>query len=124
MNNNEIIISGQNLELTDALKAEVHTKMEKLFKHQERIIRLRVDLEYSPNRHHEDEFIAKGRIEINGPDMVISIATNDMYKSIDELAEKLDRKIRRARRLEKVKTKQVKNVDISNNIPNAEKVNY
>lgn len=124
MNNNEIIISGQNLELTDALKAEVETKMEKLFKHQERIIRLRVDLEYAPNRHHQNEFIAKGRIEINGPDMVISIASDDMYKSIDELSEKLDRKIRRARRLEKVKSKQVKNVDISNNIPNAEKVNY
>ena len=35
MNNNEIIISGQNLELTDALKQEVYSKMEKLFKHQE-----------------------------------------------------------------------------------------
>lgn len=122
MNNNEIIISGQNLELTDALKQEVYSKMEKLFKHQEKIIRLRIDLEYSPNRNHEDEFIAKGRIEIEGPDMVISIASGDMYKSISELADKLDRKIRRARRLVKVKTKQVKNVDISNNIPNAEKV--
>ena len=122
MNNNEIIISGQNLELTDALKQEVYSKMEKLFKHQEKIIRLRIDLEYSPNRNHEDEFIAKGRIETEGPDMVISIASGDMYKSISELADKLDRKIRRARRLVKVKTKQVKNVDISNNIPNAEKV--
>lgn len=121
MNNNEIIISGQNLELTDSLKQEVYSKMEKLFKHQEKIIRLRIDLEYSPNRNHEDEFIAKGRIEIEGPDMVISIASSDMYKSINELADKLDRKIRRARRLVKVKTKQVKNVDISNNIPNAVK---
>ncbi len=119
MNNNEIIISGQNLELTDALKQEVYSKMEKLFKHQEKIIRLRIDLEYSPNRNHEDEFVAKGRIEIEGPDMVISAASSDMYKSISELADKLDRKIRRARRLVKVKTKQVKNVDISNNIPKA-----
>lgn len=122
MNNNEIIISGRNLELTEALKQEVIAKMDKLFKHQERIIRLRVDLEYSPNRHHQDEFIAKGRIEINGPDMVTTAASDDMYKSIDELSEKLERKIRRDRRLEKVKTKQIKNVDISNNIPNAEKV--
>ena len=65
MNNNEIIISGRNLELTEALKQEVIAKMDKLFKHQERIIRLRVDLEYSPNRHHQNEFIAKGRIEID-----------------------------------------------------------
>lgn len=122
MNNNEIIISGRNLELTEALKQEVIAKMDKLFKHQERIIRLRVDLEYSPNRHHQDEFIAKGRIEIDGPDMVTTAASDDMYKSIDELSDKLERKIRRDRRLEKVKTKQIKNVDISNNIPNAEKV--
>lgn len=122
MNNNEIIISGRNLELTEALKQEVIAKMDKLFKHQERIIRLRVDLEYSPNRHHQDEFIAKGRIEINGPDMVTTAASDDMYKSIDELSEKLERKIRRDRRLEKVKTKQIKNVDISNNIPNTDKV--
>ena len=122
MNNNEIIISGRNLELTEALKQEVIAKMDKLFKHQERIIRLRVDLEYSPNRHHQDEFIAKGRIEIDGPDMVTTASSDDMYKSIDELSDKLERKIRRDRRLEKVKTKQIKNVDISNNIPNAEKV--
>ena len=122
MNNNEIIISGRNLELTEALKQEVIAKMDKLFKHQERIIRLRVDLEYSPNRHHQNEFIAKGRIEIDGPDMVTTAASDDMYKSIDELSGKLERKIRRDRRLEKVKTKQIKNVDISNNIPNADKV--
>ena len=121
MNNNEIIISGRNLELTEALKQEVIAKMDKLFKHQERIIRLRVDLEYSPNRHHQNEFIAKGRIEIDGPDMVTTAASDDMYKSIDELSDKLERKIRRDRRLEKVKTKQIKNVDISNNIPNDDK---
>ncbi|MBO6102007.1 MAG: ribosome-associated translation inhibitor RaiA [Opitutales bacterium] len=117
----DIIISGNNLELTDALKQEVYSKMEKLFEHQEKIVRLRIDLEYNPNRHKQDEFVAKGRIEINGPDMVVSAASDDMYKSINELAEKLGRKIRRARRLEKVKTKQVKNVDISDNIPNATK---
>ena len=117
----DIIISGNNLELTDALKQEVYSKMEKLFEHQEKIVRLRIDLEYNPNRHKQDEFVAKGRIEINGPDMIVSAASDDMYKSINELAEKLGRKIRRARRLEKVKTKQVKNVDISDNIPNATK---
>lgn len=118
---NEIIISGNNLELTDSLKQDVYSKMEKLFDHQEKIVRLRIDLEYKSNRHKENEFIAKGRIEINGPDMIVSVASDDMYKSINELAVKLERKIRRARRLEKVKTKQVKNVDISDSIPNATK---
>ena len=37
MSDNEIIISGQNLELTEALKASVTNKMQKLFVHDELI---------------------------------------------------------------------------------------
>lgn len=105
MSDNEIIISGQNLELTEALKASVTNKMQKLFVHDERIIRLRVELAYQPNKHHHNEFTAKGRLEIQGPDMVVSVASDDMYKSIDELLVKLARKIRRRHRLERIKRK-------------------
>lgn len=105
MSDNEIIISGQNLELTEALKASVTNKMQKLFMHDERIIRLRVELAYQPNKHHHNEFTAKGRLEIQGPDMVVSVASDDMYKSIDELLVKLARKIRRRHRLERIKRK-------------------
>lgn len=102
---NEIIISGQNLDLTDSLKESVRSKMSKLFTHDDRIIRLRIELSYQPNKHHHNEFVAKGRIEIQGPDMIIAVATDDMYKSIDELIVKLARKIRRRHRLERIKRK-------------------
>ena len=119
--NNKIIISGNNLELTEALKADVITKAEKLFNHDDSIIRLRVELEYRPNKHHQGEFIAKGMIEIHGPDMIVSAASDDMYKSIDEMVIKLTRKLRRSHRLTKVKTKQRHDVDIPAVIPNMEK---
>ncbi len=102
---NEIIISGQNLDLTESLKESVRNKMSKLFTHDDRIIRLRVELSYQPNKHHHNEFWAKGRIEIQGPDMIITVASDDMYKSIDELIVKLARKIRRRHRLERIKRK-------------------
>ncbi len=102
---NEIIISGQNLELTDSLKECVQSKMAKLFTHDDRIVRLRVELSYKPNKSHSKEFWAKGHIEIQGPDMIITVASDDMYKSIDELLEKLARKIRRRHRLERIKRK-------------------
>ena len=102
---NEIIISGQNLELTDSLKECVQSKMAKLFTHDDRIVRLRVELSYKPNKSHSKEFWAKGHIEIQGPDMIITVASDDMYKSIDELIVKLARKIRRRHRLERVKRK-------------------
>ena len=59
MNEKEIIVSGNNLELTDALKSEATSKLSKLFTLDERIIRLRVDLQYDANKHKDNEFIAR-----------------------------------------------------------------
>jgi len=117
MNNHDIIISGVHLDLTEALKSTVTEKAEKLFKHEESIIRLRVELEYNQNRTHEEEFTAKGHIEINGPAIVVSVASDDLYKSIDQLVNKLDRKLRRRSRLSKVKRKDKHEVDIPAELP-------
>ena len=117
MNNSEIIISGQNLELTQALKDSVTNKMQKLFVHDDRIIRLRIELAYKPNKRHHNEFSAKGHIEISGPDMVVSVESDDMYKSIDELIVKLARKIRRRHRLERIKRNKLHDVDIPAALP-------
>ncbi|MFI3291577.1 MAG: ribosome-associated translation inhibitor RaiA [Opitutales bacterium] len=117
MNQKEIIISGNNLELTQALKNDVERKMEKIFSHDDSIVRLRIELAYSPNKHKENEFIAKGRIEIQGPDMIVKAASNDMYKSIDELTVQLARKIRRKHRLDRIKRGTIKAIDIPSSLP-------
>lgn len=117
MNENDIIISGQNLELTDALKQSVVNKMSKLFTHDDRIIRLRIELAYKLNKSKHNEFSAKGHIEIQGPDMVVSVESDDMYKSIDELIVKLTRKIRRRHRLERIKRGTLHKVDIPAALP-------
>src|SRR5512140_2406740 len=44
-NNSELIVSGIHLELTPSLKTFVREKAERLFRHQERIVRIRVELE-------------------------------------------------------------------------------
>ncbi len=119
MKQHDVIISGLHLELTDAMKSIVHEKVEKLFQHEDRIIRLRVELEYNQNVTREEEFIAKGHIEINGAPIVISVATDDLYKSIDLLIDKLDRKLRRRSRLEKVKRKHTHQIDLPADIPKA-----
>lgn len=119
MNNKEVIISGLHIDLTDALKNLVTEKADKLFQHEERIIRLRVELEYNLNKGSgkAEEFIAKGHIEINGPPMIVSVASEDLYKSIDQMISKLDRKLRRRSRLNRVKRKQPHGVDIPANLP-------
>jgi len=120
MNTKEVIISGVHLDLTDALKRVVREKAEKLFNHEERIIRLRVELETNGHKGNQDEFIAKGHIEINGPPMVVSAKSDDLYKSIDGMINKLDRKLRRRSRLFKVKRKHKHGVEIPAELPKVE----
>lgn len=119
MNNDkhDLIISGLHLELTDALKNIVTEKMEKLFRHEHQIIRIRVELEYRANGRIKDNFVAKGHIEINGPDLVASVSSDDLYKSIDLLSLKLDRMLRRRARVRKAKRHRLHGVDIPADIP-------
>src|SRR5881397_2204951 len=48
-NNHEIIVSGIHLELTPSLKTFVREKAERLFRHEERMGRIRVELECDRN---------------------------------------------------------------------------
>jgi len=90
-----IIISGIRLDLTEALKQAVATKVGKLLRHEPRIVRVRVDLEEDTSRAIGAKFVAKGRIEIGGPDIVAEGAADNGYKSIDELVSRLDRGLRK-----------------------------
>ncbi len=108
------------MDLTDAIRTVVEAKVEKLFEHEDRIVRMRVELEYDAHkRTHQNEFIAKGHLEVRGNDHNAHSETDDLYKSIDEMVNKLDRMLRRRSRLQKVKRKNVHVIDIPAEIPKA-----
>lgn len=92
-NPHEIIVSGIHVELTQALKAYVVDKMQRLFTHEDKIVRIRVEIEFDDRKAKEDRFTAKAHVQIHGPDTNISVTSDDAYKSIDLLVDKLDRKI-------------------------------
>lgn len=116
---NDIIISGPNLDLTDALKNIVIEKVSKLFEHESHIIRIRVELSVEqPN--HAKEFQAKGQIEIKGKTLIANVSSDDLYKSIDLLESKLDRMLRRRSRLRILKRKRPHAVEIPAIIPKAQ----
>ena len=103
---NNLILSGLHLNLTDSLKGIVYEKMEKIFKHEERIIRARIELEHdSKSSSHEAEYVAKGHLELKGKTITISVLSENIYKAVDDLVEKLDRGLRRRSRLRRVKRK-------------------
>jgi putative sigma-54 modulation protein len=99
----ELIVSGIHLDLTPSLKTFVHDKAERLFRHEEQIVRIRVEIECDSKQDPEHRFTAKGHIEIHGPDMNATVTTNEAHKAVALLTDKLDRMLRRRSRFFKVK---------------------
>lgn len=84
----QINISGHHVEVTDALKDYVTSKMEKLERHFDHITNMQVILTVQKQRQ-----IAEATVHIAGGDVHGKSETEDMYASIDSLVDKLDRQI-------------------------------
>ena len=91
----KVILRGIHLELTDAMRAIINEKAARLLRHEPRIDRIRIDIEIDKTKTSQVHFIAKGHIEISGPDIVASVDSDDAYKSVDLLADKLDGLLRK-----------------------------
>jgi putative sigma-54 modulation protein len=90
----KLLIRGIRLGLDGAAKAFVEAKAERLFRHEPRILRVRIDVE--PDiRGRTPRFTAKGRIELAGPDLTASVSTGAAPAAITLLIEKLDRMLRK-----------------------------
>ena len=115
-----IIVRGVHLDLTGALKSIAEEKVIRLLRHQEHIIRVRLDLEHDKKRALHQAFVAKGHIEIRGPDLLASVASDDLYKSLDQLIDKLDRMLRKRACAAKTKRHHPHGVEIPAELPKVE----
>jgi len=118
-NNHDLIVSGIHLELTPSLKTFVREKAERLFRHEERIIRMRVELECDRSLAVGIQFTAKGHIAINGPDMNASVQSDECHKAIAMLIDKLDRMLQRRHQLNRAKRHDPRADELKAAIPNA-----
>jgi putative sigma-54 modulation protein len=116
-NKHELIVSGIHLDLTPSLKAYVQEKAERLFRHEERIIRVRVELECDRRSSTGVQFKAKGHIEIHGPDLNVSVQAPDCHQAVTLLVDKLDRMLQRRHQLTRVKRNHPHAVELDVAIP-------
>jgi putative sigma-54 modulation protein len=72
-NNQDLIVSAIHFELTPSLKTFVQEKTERLFRHEDRILRMRVELECDLKEKFATRFNAKGHVTINGPALNASV---------------------------------------------------
>ena len=116
-NHPELIVSGIHLELTPSLKTFVQEKADRLFRHEERILRLRVELEYDPKQDVATRFKAKGHLVINGPAMNACVESDECHKAVSLLADKLDRMLARRAQLYRVRRHQLHGVELGAPLP-------
>jgi putative sigma-54 modulation protein len=114
-----LIVSGIHLELTPSLKTFVSEKVDRLFRHEEQIVRMRVELECDPKEDVATRFKAKGHIAIHGPDMNATVEADECHKAVSLLVDKLDRMLRRRSRWHKVRRKHPHAVELDVPLPKA-----
>ncbi len=85
-----------NSELTEAERTSAVEKFTRLAQEYSEIVRIYIDVERE--EAHSDNpasFVAKGQIEVGGPDLLASVANGDALKCIEFLLENFDRQLRR-----------------------------
>ena len=118
-NHHDLIVSGIHLDLTPSLKTFVREKAERLFRHEERIVRVRVELESDPKEVVTSRFKAKGHVQIHGPDMNAMVQADECHKAVSLLIDKLDRMLARRAQLLKVKRNHPRPVELAVALPKA-----
>ncbi|OHE86544.1 MAG: ribosomal subunit interface protein [Verrucomicrobia bacterium RIFCSPLOWO2_12_FULL_64_8] len=113
----DIIVSGIHLELTPVLKDYVREKVGRLLRHEDRIVRVRVELAYDDQKVPGHRFAAKGHIISWGPSLDCTVISDECQKSVDLLVDKLDRMLRRRSRMLKVKRKRSHPIELGVLLP-------
>ena len=86
----QLEISGQHVEVTDALKSLTTTKVERLSTICDRITHVHIIF-----RIDHISQIASGQIQVPGKLLAAEADSDDLYKSIDQLVAKLEAQLRK-----------------------------
>ncbi|MFH1291651.1 MAG: ribosome-associated translation inhibitor RaiA [bacterium] len=92
----QIIITGKDIDLTDAIKDYVDKKIGGLEKFYDQIIRAKVNVGIETTRHNNGKFfVAECRLEVPGNDLYASKNEKNLYKAIDKVKDYLDGELKR-----------------------------
>lgn len=86
----KVTVMSKNIEITSALRESIEKKISKLDKYFEKEVDAKVTISVQKNRH-----IVEVTIPFSGIMLRAEEATDDMYKSVDMVEEKLVRQIRK-----------------------------
>ena len=89
-----LTISGHHLEVTPALRRYVTSKLDRITRHFDQVVDVRVLLTVEKQLKDKDaRQRAECNIHVKGSDMFAESAHADLYAAVDELVDKLDRQV-------------------------------
>ena len=88
-----LTISGHHLEVTPALRTYVESKLDRITRHFDQVVDVKVLLSIENQTEKERRQKAECNIHVKGSDMFAECAHQDMYAAVDELVGKLDRQV-------------------------------
>jgi putative sigma-54 modulation protein len=92
-----IEVKGRNVVVSDELQERIQKRLEKIGKQVSPLAQLDVELSEEKNPSIAASHVAEGTIYTKGPTIRCKEASRDMKASIDQLAEKLERQVKRYR---------------------------
>jgi putative sigma-54 modulation protein len=84
----QVNVSGHHIEVTDALKTYVETKLDRLERHFDQITNINVILSVEKLRQK-----AESTIRVSGGEIYADAEEDDLYAAIDSMTDKLDRQL-------------------------------
>lgn len=90
-----ILITGQQVELTPALHDYVTDKIQKLSHYEDDIIKIHVVLKIEGSREESKRNIAHADVHLKGKDLYAKAEAENMYAAIDALSDKLIQQTRK-----------------------------
>ncbi len=96
-----LTISGHHLEVTPALRSYVTAKLDRITRHFDQLVDVKVLLTVENQKEKDRRQRAECNIHVKGSDMFAESSHEDLYAAVDDLVDKLDRQV--GRHKEKIK---------------------
>ena len=88
-----LTISGHHLEITPALRSYVTNKLDRITRHFDQVVDVKVLMTVEKQKEKERRQRAECTIRVKGSDLFAESAHEDLYAAVDELVDKLDRQV-------------------------------
>ncbi len=88
-----LTISGHHLEITPALRNYVTHKLDRINRHFDQVVDVKVLLTVEKQKEKQKRQRAECNIHVKGNDLFAESSHEDLYAAVDELVDKLDRQV-------------------------------